>query len=92
MLGIRNLCTPIIVYLVIAGIISLVGLALGIMFKGLFQSLVNLLINIGIMIICSIILYLICRFAGPIFSWIIVIIIAILQLLAIAGFMSQTFV
>jgi len=81
------LCTPIKVYLVLAILIALVSLALGLFFKGLAQSLISMLANIVWMLICCVILWLICRFAGNIFAWIVVIIIAILQLLALAGYM-----
>lgn len=90
MIKISTFCTPVKVYMILAAIITLISLVLGIFFQGLIPSLISLLVSIAWMIICTIILLLICKYAGKLIPWIIVIIIAIIQLLMIGGYMAKS--
>lgn len=81
------ICQPVWIYVLFAFIISLVALSLAFVYGNFAYGIVNFLAHLVSLIICAIIIWLVCTYISNTLAWIIVIIIALLQLLALAGYL-----
>lgn len=90
-MNIQGICRPVYVYAAVAFIIAILALITGIFLSGIANGVASFIANVIWIIICSIILWLICKFSVTA-AWIITLLIILLNLLAIAGFYARTII